>query len=136
MKLLKKRPVSKPFSSLKGKKSSKTYSPEVVHQNVENAKNDNQERGAELGFETNDNHDTRHETEEGDDDAPNGPLAAEDEADEEEDEEDTSSKLEVHLAVLLLKLREPGKRLGLAHPRVGKDHDQTAHDRQVAEEEV
>ncbi len=113
-----------------------TYSPEVVDQNVEDAENDNQEGSAELGLESNDNHDAGDKTEERDNDAPDGPLSAEDEADEEEDEQNSTSKLEVHLAVLFLNLRQAGESLGLAHPRIREHHEKSTHDRQVAEEEV
>ena len=93
-----------------------TYSPEVVDKNIEDAKNDNQQGGAELGLEADNNHDASHETDQRDQNAPNGPLAAEYEADEEENQQDTAGQLEVHLAVLFLKLGKTREDLGLAHP--------------------
>ncbi len=113
-----------------------TYSPEVVDKEVEDAENDHEKSGAELGLETDDNHDAGASTQDADNDAPDGPAAAEDEAEEQENQQDTASQLEVHLPVLLVQRGETGKRLGLANPRVGQDHNQAADDGQVAEEEV
>lgn len=113
-----------------------TYSPEVVDEDVEDAEDDNEERGAGLGLETNDNHDTGDEADQGDEDTAKRPLAAEDEANEEEDEQNTAGELDVHLAVLLLELGKAGKGLRLADPRVGEDHEEAAHDGEVAKEEV
>lgn len=113
-----------------------TYRPEVVHQDIEDAKNEHQKGRAELGLEADHDHDAGDGTYQRDNNPPRGPLTGEDEADEEEDEQDTTGKLEVHLAVLLVKLREAGEGLGLAHPRVGEDHEETADDGEVSEEEV
>lgn len=93
-----------------------TYSPEVVHQQVETAQDDDKQRSAVLGLETHDNHDTGASAKDADEDAPEGPLAAENEANEEEDQEHTTSQLEVHLLVLLIQSGETGKSLGLANP--------------------
>lgn len=117
-------------------KEAQTYSPEVVDKQVEDAEDDDQKSGAELGLETDNDHDAGSSTEEADNDTPDGPLAAEDETDKEEDQENAASKLEVHLAVLLVKLGQTSESLGLANPRVGKNHDETSNDGQVAEEEV
>lgn len=114
----------------------KTHSPEVVHNHVEHAENDDQQGGAELGLESNNNHHAGGQAQQADNDAENGPLARENEADEEEDEQNTTGELEVHLAVLLLELGKSGKGLGLAHPRVGENHQETTHDRQVTQEEI
>lgn len=113
-----------------------TYSPEVVDQDIENAQNDNQQSGAKLGLEAHHNHDTSQQSEQADNDSPDTPVTAEHEANEQEDQQHSAGKLEVHLAILLLELRETGKGLRLAHPRVRQNHQQTAHDRQVAQEEV
>lgn len=113
-----------------------TYSPEVVHQHVEDTQDEYQQRGAPLRLESHHNHDACDQADDGDKHSPDGPLSTEHEADEEEDEEHTTSELEVHLAILLLDLRQAGEGLGLAHPRVRQDHQETAHDRQVAQEEV
>lgn len=113
-----------------------TYSPEVVHEDVEHAEKHNEDDGAPLGLESNDHHDAGNESEQADQDAPEGPLAREDESDEQEDEENTTSELEVHLAVLLVKLGETGRDKFLANPRIRKDHEKTADHTQVAQEEV
>jgi hypothetical protein len=110
--------------------------PEVVDQKVEDAEDDDEHDGAELCLETNDDHDAGHESKQANADPPEAPVAAEDEADEEEDEQDTASELEVHLAVLLVEGRETSRGELLADPRVGKHHQETAHDGQVAQEEV
>lgn len=114
----------------------RVQSPEVVDQKVENAENNNQHDGAELGLESHNDHDACDESEQADADSPEVPVAAEDEANEEEDEQDTASELEVHLAVLLVKLGETSRSKLLADPRVGKDHEKTSHDGQIAKEEV
>ena len=111
-------------------------SPEVVDQQVEDAENDNQHDGAELGLESHNDHNTGDESEQADADSPEVPVATEDEADEEEDQQDTTSELEVHLAVLFVKLGETSGSKLLAHPRVGEDHEKAAHDGQIAQEEV
>lgn len=119
-----------------GQVRAKTYSPEVVDKEVEDAENNDEESGAELGLEADDDHDAGASTQDADDDAPDGPGTAEDEADKQENQEDATSELEVHLAVLLVDLGQTGKGLGLTDPRVGEDHDEATNDGQVAEEEV
>lgn len=111
-------------------------SPEVVDQEVEDAQDDNEQSGAVLGLESNDNHDARNTAKGGDNDTPKRPLSAENESNEEEDQEDTTSKLEVHLAILLVDLGKTSKDLCLANPRIRQNHDETTNDRQVSEEEV
>lgn len=111
-------------------------SPEVVHQQVEAAEDDDQQRSAVLGLEANNDHDTGASAKDADEDAPEGPLAAEDEANEEEDEENTTRQLEVHLLVLLVQGGETSKGLALAHPRVREDHEEATNDGQVSQEEV
>ena len=92
------------------------HGPEVVDEQIEDAQDDDEQDGAELGLEADNHHDAGAGAKDADNDAPDGPLAAEDEADEEEDEQDAACELKVHLPVLLVDLWEPGKRLGLANP--------------------
>lgn len=113
-----------------------TYSPEVVDQQVENAEDDDEKGGAELGLEAHNNHDGSDSANERHNHPANGPGAAEDEANEKEDEQDAAGQLEVHLAVLLVKLRNAGEGLALPHPGIRHDHQQAADDGEVAEEEV
>lgn len=113
-----------------------TYSPEVVDQNVEYAEDDHEQCCAPLGLESHHNHDTCDEANDGHQHPSDRPRSTEDEANEEEDEQHATSKLEVHLAVLLLNFWKTSKNLGLAHPGVGEHHEKTAHDRQVAQEEI
>lgn len=113
-----------------------TYSPEVVDQQVEDTENDDQHDGAELRLETNHYHHARHKAQQCDNDPPNAPLPAENKANEQEDEEDTSGKLEIHLAVFLVKRRQTSKGLGLADPGVGEHHEKATHDGEVAQEEI
>lgn len=113
-----------------------TYRPEIVDKQVKDAQNDNEKSSAELGFEAYSNHNRCASAENGDNNTPNGPLAARHEADKQEDEKDTPGELEVHLAILLVDLGETGKRLGLAHPGIGQNHEQSANNGQIAQEKV
>lgn len=113
-----------------------TYSPEVVDQDVENTQNEDQKSGAELGLETNDNHDTGEETDQGDDNSPERPVTAPDKANEQEDEQNTTGQLKVHLAVLFVNGRQSSKSLGLSNPRIGEHHQKSTNDGQVSQEEV
>ena len=113
-----------------------TYRPEVVHKNVEDAQNHDKHNGTPLRLESNRNHDTSHSADQNHKHSPEAPLASEDEADEQEDEKDTTSKLEVHFAVLLVELGETCWGELLAHPAVRQDHDETAHDGEISQEEV
>lgn len=117
-------------------RSRETHSPEVVHQNVEDTQNKDQEGGAELGLESDNNHHTGNQTNDRHTNSPDGPFSAEHKADEEENEEDTAGQLEVHLSVLLIELRQASENLGLPDPRVGQNHNQATNDREVTEEEV
>jgi hypothetical protein len=81
-----------------------TYSPEVVDQQVEDTQDDDQHYGAELCLEANHNHNASNEAQHSHNDSPDAPLSAENESNEQEDQEDTTSKLEVHLAILLIDL--------------------------------
>ena len=105
-----------------------SYRPEVVDQQVENAQDDHQHDSAEFRLESHNDHHACHKAEQRHNDSQQAPLAAEDESDEEEDQEDSASKLEVHLAVLLLDLRESSESLRLADPGVRENHQQSTHD--------
>ena len=113
-----------------------TYRPEVVDKDVEDAQDGDKDNGAPLGLETNDDHHTGDKSNHDDRHAANAPLACEDEANEQENEEHAAGELEVHLAVLLVELRQAGGRELFADPAVGKDHKEAAHDTQVAQDEV
>lgn len=63
-------------------------------------------------------------------------MASKDEPDEQEDQQHAPGELDVHLAVLLVELRQAGGDEPLADPRVRDDHEQAADDAEVAEEEV
>ena len=82
-----------------------TYRPEIVNDDVEDAQDHNEDNGAELRLEANNDHDAGHRANQDDQDAPKAPLAHGDEADEQEDQQHATSELEVHLAVFLVELR-------------------------------
>lgn len=63
-------------------------------------------------------------------------MAGEDKSNEEENQQHTTSKLDVHLAVLFIQLGQSGWDELLADPRVGENHEQTADDAEIAQEEV
>jgi len=110
--------------------------PKVVDQNVENTQNQDEQDGAELGLEAYNHHDTSDGADQNDHDTAKAPFASEDESNKEEDEQHATSQLDVHLAVLLVELWQTGWSKLLANPRVGKNHQETTHDRQIAQEEV
>jgi hypothetical protein len=111
-------------------------SPPIVDVEVEDAENEHQHDRGELGLEANNNHDAGNEAEQAGHNSPETPVTAENETNEQEDQEDASSELEVHLLILLVELGKTGGGKLLANPGVGQNHHQTAHDREVAEEEV
>lgn len=113
-----------------------TYRPEVVNQNVEYTQQDHQQNSAPLGLESHNDHDTRHKPEQANNHAPQAPLTGKHEADKKEDQEHPTGKLDVHLAVFLIKLGQAGGHELLAHPRVRQHHEQASDDTQIAEEEV
>jgi hypothetical protein len=114
----------------------RTYSPEVVDKDVEDTQDQDKENGRELGLETNNNHDTSNESKQTNEYSPDVPFTSKDETNEQEDEQDTSSKLNVHLAVLFIKLRQSSWGKSLANPAVTENHKKTTNNRQVTEEEV
>ena len=114
----------------------KTYRPEVVNQHIEHTQQNHQENSTPLGLETHNNHDASTQTEQADNNTPQAPLAGEDESNKKEDQQHTTSKLDVHLAILLVQLGQSGGDELLANPRVGQNHKQTTDNTQVAEEEV
>jgi hypothetical protein len=120
---------------LKLQKSS-TYRPEIVDKDVEHAQDSNEDNRAPFGLETNDNHNASNESDHDERHATNGPLARKDKANEQEDQQHATGELEVHFAVLLVELGQAGGGELFAHPAVGKHHEQTAHDAEVAQEEV
>lgn len=113
-----------------------THSPKVVDQDVEDAQNHDEHNGAPLGLESHHDHDAGHKTNDNHDNASKAPFAGEDKANEQEDEQHSASQLEIHLPVLLVKCRQARWSKSLPNPAVGKDHDETTHDREIAEEEV
>lgn len=113
-----------------------THRPEIVHQEIEYTEDDHEHHGAELGLEPHHHHHTGHEAEQADNDPAEPPVPGKDESNEQKDQQHPSRELEVHLAVLLIHLRQPGGRELLPHPAVGQHHQETTHDAEVAEEEI
>lgn len=113
-----------------------TYRPPIIHEQVEDAKNNDQHNSAELSLEPNHNHDTGNETEEANCDSPEAPVPSENEASEQEDQEHTSGELDIHLAILLIQLRQSSGDEPLADPGIREDHEQAANDGEVAQEEI
>ena len=113
-----------------------THGPPIVHNQIEDAEDHDQKHSAHLRLESNGDHHASHEAENADNDSPNAPLAREDETQEQEDEQYSPSELHIHLAVLLVNLRQTCWRELLAHPRVGEHHKETANHGEIAKEEV
>ena len=68
------------------------YAPPVVRENVEDAQNNDKERGGPFGLEANRNHGASDKTNQGNQQTDEIPLTLKDEAKEEEDQENTASK--------------------------------------------
>ena len=68
--------------------------PPVIDEDVENAEDDDQERGGPLRLETDGDHRACCETDQGHEDTTDAPFTAEGEADEEEDKQDTARQEE------------------------------------------
>lgn len=113
-----------------------TYRPEVVNQHIEDTQQNHQDDSTPLSLEANNNHHASDKTKQANKDTPEAPRAREDESNEEKDEQDAPGELHIHLTVLLIQLRQAGGNELLANPGVGNNHEQTADDTQVAEEEV
>lgn len=114
----------------------RSYRPEVINEHVKHTQQHDQKNGAPLRLEADNHHDTRQEPKQTNQHTPEAPLAREDKPDKQENQQHAPSKLDVHLAILLIELRQARRDELLAHPRVGKHHKQAAHDAEVAEEEV
>lgn len=113
-----------------------THSPEVVHNDVEDAQNHDQDDRTPLRFEPNSNHHARHAAHNDDKNAHNAPVARKDETHEQEYKQYSPRQLEIHLAILLIKARKACRGELLAHPAIGEDHEESTHDAKIAEEEI
>ena len=102
---------------------STAYRPEVVDHDIEDAQDHHQDDGTPLRFEAYHHHNTSHRTKANHNQSTYAEVSCKDEADEQENEQHSSSKLKVHLPVLLVELREACRRKLLAHPTVGKHHE-------------
>lgn len=134
--------------------------PEVVDEDVEDGEDEDEEDGGPLGLEADGDHHAGDEADDGHEDAREAPLALEDEAEEEEDQEDAAREKEAGakggkselvdptggdlasrgysllLAVGVADLGEAGEPGAPVDHRVGEDHEEAAHDGEVAEEEI
>ena len=113
-----------------------SHRPEVIHEQVKNAQNDNEHDGAEFRLESYNNHHTRYKAQDADENAPEAPFPGKNKPDEEEYQQHAPSELEVHLPVLLINLRQSCWSKFLPHPGIREHHKKTAHNREIAEEEV
>ena len=113
-----------------------TYRPEVVDEDVEHAQQHHQQDGTQFRLEPNHNHDTSHEPKHANNNPPNAPISRKDEPDEQENQQYPSAKLYIHLAVLFIDTRQAGECNSLPDPAVTQHHEQSAHDREIAQEEV
>jgi len=113
-----------------------THRPEVVDKQVENAENDHEHDRTPLGLEADHDHDAGNKANQDDDDPPKAPVAGKDEADEQENEQHSPSQLKIHLAILLINLRQSSRRELLPHPRVRQHHQQASNDGEITEKEV
>lgn len=68
--------------------------PPIVNEDIEDAQKSDKETGTPFGLKAHGDHDTGAQTDDGDDDTGEGPVALEDETNEKEDEEDSAGKLE------------------------------------------
>ena len=70
------------------------HAPPRIREHVEDAKHNNEECAGPFGFEADGDEGAGCETEDGDEEAGDGPLALDNEAEEKEDEEDATGKEE------------------------------------------
>ena len=112
------------------------YRPEVVHEQIEDAQDDHQYNGTQLGLQPDHDHHTRYESDHTDQNPPEAPVTSKHEANKKEDEQHTTSKLNVHLPVLLLNLGKAGENSGLLDEAITKDHQESSHHRQIPQKEV
>ena len=113
-----------------------SYRPPVIHQNIEDTQDHDQDNRTPLGLEAHRNHHTRHQPNANHDHPSETPIPGKHKPDEKENQQHSPSKLEIHLAILFVDLWQAGGRELLPHPAVGEDHEQAAHDAEVAQEEV
>lgn len=67
------------------------HAPPVVHDDIEDGENNDEESGGPLGLESERNHDTGRKTNERKDDTGKCPFTLESNSNEQEDQEDTTS---------------------------------------------
>ena len=113
-----------------------THRPEVIYEDVEDTEYHHEQYGAELSLEANHNHDTSHESEYADHDAPNAPFSREHKSGEQEDEKDSARQLDPHFLILLVYLRQSWRSEALSYPAFREHHEQTTQDGKVAQEKV
>jgi len=114
----------------------RVHAPPVVNEHVEDTQNHHEEDGGPLGFEADGDHPAGSETEKGDNHSCDAPCALDAESEEQEDEEDTASEQEIFFAVGFTDRRETSEEFPSRDHRFTEDHDKSADDAQVAEEEI
>lgn len=124
------------FSLPGKKKGKKTHSPEVIHQQVKDAQNHHQHNRTPLGLESHHYHHTRHKPKQTNHHPPKPPLPCKHKPHKQKNQQHPSRKLKIHLSILLIHLRQSGRREFRTHPAVAKNHKEPAHDAEVAQEEV
>lgn len=112
------------------------HAPPVVHDDIEDGEEDDQECGRPLGLETHGDHDAGGEPDQREDQSCKGPLSLEGDSDEKEDQKDSACQLEVFLAIIVAQIGKSRKEGPTSDHRIGKDHEETSNNGEVAQEEI
>lgn len=110
--------------------------PPVVNEYVEDGEEDDQESSRPFRLESKDNHDTSRQTNEGKCETNKRPLSLESNSNEKEDEKYTSGQLEVFPPVVITQARQSCKVVLALNHGFRKDHEKSANDGEVAQEEI
>jgi len=111
-------------------------SPPVVHCDVEDGEENDEECRSPSGLEAHGDHPASGETNDRDDDTGESPLSLEDNTNEKEDEKHATSQLEVLPAIVVTESGQTSKCALAGDHRIGEDHQQTTYNGEVAEEKV
>jgi len=112
------------------------YAPPVVGENVEHAQNEDKECSRPFRFESNGDHGTSPESNDGDKYANESPLSLKDKSNKEENEEHTSGEKEVFLSIGFADAWQTSKELFASDHGITENHKEATDDTEVTQEEI